>query len=502
MSATKPPSSTSSAPLTEPTQHPRRVPFQDASFYDAKAAMTELRRVFDICNGCRRCFNLCSLFPKLFDLLDDDMVDGDINRLTDDQIASVVPQCTLCDMCYMAKCPYVPPHPFNVDLPRALLRFRAITVRQKAGIGDRWTKWTHKMLAKPDLYAATATGCGAGSCLANAAMGCGPVRKVGQVAIGVDARADMPQFRRKSLDKTFTPPPPNPNGPAYGQETWLYLTCFSNYYEEALAHDAARLLAHWGVKVHSLYPGCCGMPLWEQGLLDQVARKAQQSAKILNALPQVIPLTPSCSFMLRSEWPSLLPDDPDVTSLAKKTIDLSQFILQMVRTHAIKVFKNTDQLPKISIHMACHVRAQNQGNASHQLVETVLDKRIPVIERCSGHGGLWGYLAPHFDTAMQMAKTVLTTTGFAKPAPMEKIADQGDRAFVLLSECPLAARHLAQQAKLLGFKALDILHPISFLAQLITPTQALGPSADGRPADAPAPLQPAYPQSAPLDQIH
>ena len=163
----------------------RTIPINQENFYDEKDAEKELRRLFDICNGCRRCFNLCGLFPKLFDRLDSPEIDGDVDLLTSEDIKAIVPSCTLCDMCFMVKCPYVPPHPWNVDFPRAILRYRAIGVKK-----DRSYKgFVDKRLAHVDQYLPLANACAP---VSNAAVGCGPAIKtsgaMGEFKMGKEKR--------------------------------------------------------------------------------------------------------------------------------------------------------------------------------------------------------------------------------------------------------------------------------------------------------------------------
>src|SRR5512135_452637 len=127
--------------LEAPTRHP--IAWQDAAFYDPAAIDAELRRVFDVCHTCRRCFNLCDSFPRLFDLIDESKT-GELDAVDSKDLKSVVDACTLCDMCFMTKCPYVPPHEFNIDFPHLMLRYRA--AEEKA---DK-TKWKDKALAETD----------------------------------------------------------------------------------------------------------------------------------------------------------------------------------------------------------------------------------------------------------------------------------------------------------------------------------------------------------------
>jgi|LauGreDrversion4_2_1035121.scaffolds.fasta_scaffold18869_3 glycerol-3-phosphate dehydrogenase subunit C len=426
----------------------RTIPLNDPDFYNQEKAEKELRRLFDICHGCRRCFNLCGLFPKLFDRLDSDEVDGDVEKLTAKDIADILPSCTLCDMCYMVKCPYVPPHPWNVDFPRAILRYKAIMSKKNKS----YKGFVDHRLAHVDQYLPLATTC---SSVGNAVMKCGPLRHVAEYVTGIDRGADLPEFRSKALKKTWVSPEPNPQGHAYGQEVWFYLTCLSNYYESVTAEAAARVLAHWGVRVHGIYPGCCGMPLLEQGHLDDVISRARAVAPALAGLGTVVALTPSCTLMLKSEWPALLPDDGCVRDLADRTTDLMRYISDVAALSSKPIRMS---LPEdISMHMACHVRAQNQGNASYELLSKLSASPITLIERCSGHGGMWGYKKEHFQEALAVGKPVI-----------RQAASVGAR--IVTSECPMAAKHLQQQARLMGHRDVWVIHPVVLLAMAVDPS--------------------------------
>lgn len=423
----------------------RTIPLHQEDFYNEKEAEKELKRLFDICHGCRRCFNLCGLFPKLFERLDSPEIDGDVEKLTSEDIRAIVPSCTLCDMCYMVKCPYVPPHPWAVDFPRAILRHRAILAKKNRS----YKGFVEKRLAHVDQYLPLANAC---TPLSNAVLGCGALRKVAQVATGIDHRADLPEFRKKPLKNTWVSPEPNPRGYAHGQEVWFYLTCMTNYYENITARAAALVFAHFGVRVHGIYPGCCGMPLLEQGHLEDLRAQAESVAPQLCGLGKIIPLTPSCSLMLRSEWPSLCPENPMVREVAEGTQDLMPYALDLIQGSPVPVKMAIP--PHVTVHMACHVRAQNQGNTSHQLLSKLSLHTVGLVERCSGHGGMWGYKKEHFEEALAVGKPVITQSAGAK---------------IMTSECPMAARHLQQEARMMGVKDLWVTHPMVLLAQALDP---------------------------------
>src|SRR5213079_1542277 len=113
--------------LDAPTRH--QIAWRDPDFTDRGKTEAEMRRIFDICHGCRRCFNLCDAFPRLFDLVDNSDT-GELDSVAVADYQKVADACTLCDMCFMTKCPYVPPHQFNLDFPHLMLRYRAMEAAQ------------------------------------------------------------------------------------------------------------------------------------------------------------------------------------------------------------------------------------------------------------------------------------------------------------------------------------------------------------------------------------
>src|SRR6476619_6229442 len=129
--------------LAAPTRHP--VEWRSPEFYDGDAFLKEAERIFDICHGCRRCVSLCNAFPTLFDLVDESKT-GEVDGVDKKDYWKVVDHCYLCDLCYMTKCPYVPPHQWNVDYPHTMLRAKAIKFK-KGGVdaGSR-------LLASTDVH--------------------------------------------------------------------------------------------------------------------------------------------------------------------------------------------------------------------------------------------------------------------------------------------------------------------------------------------------------------
>src|SRR5258706_2755959 len=254
--------------LEAPTRHP--IAWEDPDFYDDAKTHDELRRVFDICHGCRRCFNLCDSFPKLFDLVDASP-SGELDGVTSEQFKPVVDACTLCDMCYMTKCPYVPPHEFNLDFPHLMLRYRAAELR--AGKVPAMAK----QLTETDRNGKLA---GLAAPLANWATrtGNGVTRPLMEKVAGIHRDAGLPKFHGKTfaMRAKQAPPTVNREAPGFGRKAVLYATCFVNYNNPAIGMAARAVLAKNGVETEIVYPGCCGMPKLEHGDIEHVAASARK----------------------------------------------------------------------------------------------------------------------------------------------------------------------------------------------------------------------------------
>ena len=412
--------------LGAPTRHP--IPWEDPDFYDPEKLEAEERRVFDICHGCRRCFNLCDSFPRLFDLIDESET-GELDSVDASGFQAVADACTLCDMCFMTKCPYVPPHEFDVDFPHLMLRHRAVEEQQgQHGFADR-------ALTNTDRNGRLA---GAVAPVANWAnrTGNAVTRPLLEKTLHVHRDAELPMFHRKTLVRQaeVARPEVDTSAPAHGRKAVLYATCFGNYNNPDIGMATRAVLARNGVDTEVVYEGCCGMPRLEQGDLDGVAESARQVAERLQPWIDrgydVVALVPSCALMMKFEWPLILEGNEPVRRLAEHTADVSEYIVGIASKEGMAPGLNP--LPGgVALHLACHARAQNMGAKAAEMLRLIPDMDLSVIDRCSGHGGAWGIKKDHFETAMKIGRPVV-----------RQAAASGKR--YLASECPLAGSHIVQ----------------------------------------------------------
>jgi glycerol-3-phosphate dehydrogenase subunit C len=451
--------------LEPPVRHP--LNWDDPAFYDLHAIEKEMERVFDLCHTCRRCFNLCDSFPRLFDLIDSGPT-GELDGVKKEDYRQVVDACTLCDLCFMVSCPYVPPHEWDIDFPHLMLRDRA--ARLEAGERDFWVKQITETDRNGRL-AALAPG------LANFATANKTARAAMERVAHVDRDAHLPKFYGPTFEKQARrhPPAVNREAPAFGRKVVLYATCFVNYHNPATGRAAQAVLAKNGVETEVVYPACCGMPQFERGDLKRVAERAESVSKALGEWIDkgydVVALTPSCALMLKFEWPLLLPRHAGVKKLSQATYDIAEYVVEIAAKEGLAPgLQPLDG--QVALHIACHARAQNMGNKANDMMKLVPETKVTQILRCSGHGGSWGVLKGNFTTALKVGKPAFRQVAQLHKQTVEATQKAGRNQPVttyLSSECPLAGQHLRQGIERLDVEGkpeiVEAPHPIELFAR-------------------------------------
>ena len=430
-----------------PIRHP--INFEHPDFLDPKKLDDEMRRAFDICHGCRRCFNLCDSFPKLFDMIDESE-NEDVESLKSEQFEPVVDACTLCDMCFMTKCPYVPPHDFDLDFPHLMLRYR--TAQKKL----------NKLPIVPALLAQTDRNAKIGVALSLLINWASNIknkffRKILELVAGIDVRAKLPVYNSETFTNYFkrNEYPTNRDAPSKGRKVVIYSTCFVNLNKKDTGVDALKVLKKNGVEVQEAYPGCCGMPFLEQADLPKVVEQAKKVSKELlewvDKGYEIITLTASCGLMLKFEWPLLLPNDEDIKKLSKNTSDIDEFIVNIAQNEGLA--KGLQEIDGgVTVHNACHARAQNMGIKSRDMLKFIPNIKMDIVERCAGHGGTFGVMKKTHDLAVKVGTPTV-----------RQIKNKNNK--YMASDCPLAGQHLKQLETDTNISNDEALHPIELMAK-------------------------------------
>ena len=418
--------------LEAPTRHP--IDWRNPAFYDEAALEKELARVFDICHGCRRCFSLCNSFPTLFDAVDASPT-GELESVERKVFWQVVDHCYLCDMCFMTKCPYVPPHPWNVDFPHLMLRAKAVRAR-KEGISLR-----NRALAATDVVGRIA-GVPVVAQIVNAVNRTAVGRAALEKTLGVDATAPVPQYHsrtaRKRLSRLGTVGRPQSAAsaiptPGTTGKVALFATCYGNRNEPDLNEDLVAVFEHNGIPVALLaQERCCGMPRLELGDLEAVAKlKEHNVPRLLQAIDagyDIVAPIPSCVLMFKQELPLLFPDEPGVKRIARRIFDPFEYLMLRHRSGLLRTEFKTS-LGKVSYHVPCHLRVQNIGLKTRDVLRLVPGTTVEAIERCSGHDGTYGVKKEFRAASLKIGRPVA-----------ERV--QGAGADHYASDCPMAGRQI------------------------------------------------------------
>ncbi len=410
-----------------PTRHP--LDWKAPSFYDEEALLSEMERVFDICHGCRRCVSLCNAFPTLFDLVDESET-LEMDGVAKSDYWQVVDQCYLCDLCYMTKCPYVPPHEWEVDFPHLMLRGKAVKFQK----GD--VKTRDRILSSTDAVGRLA-GIPVVAQTVNAVNRMPTARKLLDKVLGVHPEAELPKYHSRTLRKRLADRrEENPKGEAAGPtrgRVALFATCYGNYNEPHIGQDLATVFEHNNIPVTlAEKEQCCGMPKLELGDLDSVAAAREANIPVLadlvdNGWDVVIPV-PSCALMFKQELPLMFPDDADVTKVREHLFDPFEYLhLRHKEGHLKTDFRQG--LGKVAYHVACHLRVQNMGLKTRDVLELIPDTKIQAIERCSGHDGTYAVKSEFHQTAMKIGRPVINRVRQAEPDHYG-------------SDCPMAGHHI------------------------------------------------------------
>jgi glycerol-3-phosphate dehydrogenase subunit C len=414
--------------LEAPTRHP--LNWQDTEFYNETELLKELERVYDICHGCRRCVSLCDAFPTLFDLVDESET-FEVDGVAKKDYWKVVDECYLCDLCYQVKCPYVPPHEWNIDFPHLMLRAKTIQFKK----GER--KTSHKLISSTDLSGKISS-IPIINQTVNAAKNSPTMRKMASKLLDVHPQAHLPDFhtntlRRRLKDHQFIGKQAVEADPTRGRAA-LFATCYCNFNEPGIGEDLVAVFEHNGIPVRlTEKESCCGMPKLEQGDLEKVnklrKKNIPQLVKLIDEGWDIVAAVPSCVLMFKQELPLMFPDDEDIAKVKRHIFDPFEYLFHR---HKAELLRTDFQTPlgTVAWHVPCHQRVQNIGPKTKQVLSLVPGTEINAIERCSGHDGTYGVRNDTWAKSQKIARPVIN-----RAKKME--------ADYLVSDCPMAATQIA-----------------------------------------------------------
>jgi len=416
---------------------------RDAAYWDRDALTAEQKRVFDICNGCRLCFNLCPSFPALFDAVDALDVDdpapagtsgvevdahgnhaaatghlhaaaprADIMGQRDalerlparvtQQVVDLCYQCKLCDPI----CPYTPPHEFAVDFPRLMLRHKAIDARAHG------VKLQDRVLGDPDLVGRLGTTL---PVIANAGTRVKLNRSLMEATVGIHRDRKLPTFASRTFRQWFSKrPAPPPPEQVEGRKVVLFYTCSVQWNEPAVGRAAVEVLEHNGVTVYAPDFQCCGMPALDGGDVDRATRQAAHNVAILapyvDAGCDIVCPGPTCSFMMKKEWADYLGDDEpgpgQARAVAEHSYDLMEYLFAMRKAKELAQ-DFTTEVGSIAYHVPCHLKVQRIGFRSRDVLKKLPGAKVKLVDKCSCMDGTWGMKKEYYALSKKWAKPML-----------------------------------------------------------------------------------------------
>jgi glycerol-3-phosphate dehydrogenase subunit C len=382
-------------------------------FWQLRAVDKELRRVYDICGGCRRCLPLCPSFKVLFDRMDVDAVDGDVEKLPAADVKEVVDLCYQCKLCFN-HCPYTPPHRWEVDFPRLMLRARAVEARR------RGVTLQDRLLGNADLVGRLGS---LGAPLSNWMNELGVHRAFMQAIVGIHRKRNLPKFNRRTFSSWFKSRLAAPASPASRdarppRRVALFHTCSVEYYEPATGRAAVRVLERNRVDVRVPPQRCCGMPYLDGGAVDEAKALIRDNVKSLAAAVrdgcEIVVPGPTCSYMLKQEYP-WLDGSEDAKLVVENTRDLFEYLARLQAAGELDT-NFTRPIGAVTYHVPCHLRAQSIGHKSADVLRAIPGASVNVVEKCSAVDGTWGFKKEYYELSLKLAKPLFDAiTGAGAP---------------------------------------------------------------------------------------
>ena len=432
--------------ITYDPKHPK--------YLDEADVRDELTRVYDLCHGCRLCFKFCTSFPTLFEMIDRHD-DQDAGRLTPAEQDQVIDECFQCKLCYV-NCPYIPElHEWALDFPRLMLRAEAM--RYATGQKPIRQRLTTQAMARTDLLGTVAS---ATAPLTNKVISAPEgsfVRKAVARVAGVSSVRLLPPYSKQRFSTWFEKRTARIVGKRQGKVT-VFPTCLVEYQETNIGKDLVNVYERNGIECSVSEAGCCGAPWLHSGDLKHFTKVAEQNVKTLAAEVrrggEIVVPQPTCGYVLKKDYLDYVADESlraDAELVAEHTFDAAEYLMKVHKADDTELDTNfTGPVPEnITYHTACHLRAQNIGFKSRDLMK-LTGAKVKLVQQCSGIDGMWGLRAENEEISIPIAK---------KLAEQIQKAGGDDLDVVVTGDCNLANTAIAEQTGAMP------LHPISLVAR-------------------------------------
>lgn len=395
---------------------------ESKAFWDDSQVEGELKRVFDICHGCRRCYNLCPSFNDLFERLDREEIDGEAEKLGLEDLRSVTDLCYQCKLCFN-HCPYTPPHRWEIDFPRLMLRSKAVQVKREGrSLQDRFLGQVDAIGRLGSLFAP----------MVNWLNRNRFNRWILEKSLGIHRSRILPDYAAETFRRWYDQRKAATVSAAE-KKVALFYTCSVNFNEPQVGKACVRVLEKNGIEVRCPEQRCCGMPFLDGGDLDATKKNAQANVDSLHALVKdgyaVVVPGPTCSYMLKREYPMLLRNEA-AEEVAAKTFDICEYLMSLHDEGTLDT-GFVREVGKIFYQIPCHLRAQNIGYKSRDLMQLVPGTTVQVVEKCSAIDGTWGLKEQYFGLSLKVAAPLLREIRESK-------------ADLTVSDCSLAALQMRQ----------------------------------------------------------
>jgi Fe-S oxidoreductase len=406
---------------------------------DSKQLEKETLRIYEVCDGCRRCFNLCPSFNTLLGRID--VYEGDAAKLTPGDHRQVVDECYYCKLCFN-HCPYTPPHHYEIDFPHLMVAWK------KRLAEERGVRLRDRLLTMTDAIGRFGS---ATASITNKLLENRLVRSLLERVLGIHRDRRLMHFSGETFHrwfgrrtKTATADPPI-------RKVAMFAGCLVNFQATDVGKATVQVLEKNGVQVVVPEQRCCGMPSFDIGDTQAIQQAARSNVAslyrwVLEGYDVVVP-TVSCSLMLKREYPDLHRDDM-TKRVAERTFDVCEYLMAMKKNghlatdFAVKPGRVAYQIP-------CHLRDQNIGFKSRELMECA-GAQVEVIEHCSGHDGAWSVKTEFFPLSMKIAGKAVRAIEHAQ-------------ADLVASDCPLAGLQLDQAGASAHVTGKSVLHPIQIV---------------------------------------